>query len=220
MQTRPLRLDIVSDTICPWCYVGKRQLARALPSLADEGFQFAIAWRPFQLNPDMPIEGVSRREYRTAKFGSWERSQALDAQVAAAGAAVGLTFRQDLMQRTPNTVASHALLRLALDQGVFALQDQLAQTLFVAYFTQGQDIGDPAILAAIADRAGITDAESTLNDPASLSAVRAEESAARRLGLNGVPSFILEGHFLFSGAQPAAAMAQALRQASSALAAV
>ena len=111
------RLDIVSDTICPWCYVGKRRLAAALPILEAEGLTFDVAWRPFQLNPTMPREGLDRRAYRSAKFGSWEKSQALDAQVTEAGASAGLVFRHDLMAKTPNTVASHALIRLARETG-------------------------------------------------------------------------------------------------------
>lgn len=215
MPDQPLRLDIVSDTICPWCWIGKRHLAAALPRLAAEGLAFAVTWRPFQLNPDMPAGGVDRHAYRTAKFGSWQRSQAMDAQVARAGAAAGLDFRFDRMARTPNTIASHVLLRLALDQAGPACQDQLAETLFTAYFNQGADIGDPATLAALGAAAGVDTAP--LSDPAMQDAVRAEEATARRLDLNGVPSFILEGHPLFSGAQPVEVMVQALRQATRAL---
>src|SRR5947209_5080393 len=96
-------LEVVSDAICPWCYVGKRRLAKALTLLAQDGLTFAVRWLPFQLNPDMPKGGIDRRAYRTRKFGSWERSQALDARVAAVGAGEGLAFRHDLMARTPNT---------------------------------------------------------------------------------------------------------------------
>ena len=111
------RLDIVADTMCPWCYVGKRRLAAALPILEAEGLTFDVTWRPFQLNPTMPREGLDRRAYRSAKFGSWEKSQALDAQVTEAGASAGLVFRHDLMAKTPNTMASHALIRLAHETG-------------------------------------------------------------------------------------------------------
>ena len=215
MPDHALQLDIVSDTICPWCWIGKRHLAAALPLLAAEGLTFATTWRPFQLNPTMQAGGVDRRIYRTAKFGSWERSQAMDAQVARAGASVGLDFRFDRMVRTPNTVASHVLLRLALEQAGPARQDQLAETMFAAYFNQGADIGDLATLAAIGAAAGIDTA--TLPDPTAHDAVRAEEAATRRSDLDGVPSFILEGHLLFSGAQPVGTMVQALRQATVAL---
>ena len=215
MPDHALQLEIVSDTICPWCWIGKRHLAAALPLLAAEGLAFAVTWRPFQLNPAMPAGGVDRHTYRTAKFGSWERSEAMDAQVARAGASAGLDFRFDRMVRTPNTIASHVLLRLALDQIGPAHQDQVAETLFAAYFNQGADIGDPATLAAIGAAAGIDTA--ALSDPAAHDAVRAEEAGARRNDLDGVPSFILEGHPLFSGAQPVETMVQALRQATLAL---
>ena len=142
------RLDIVSDTICPWCYVGKRRLAAALPVL---GLTFDVTWRPFQLNPTMPREGLDRRAYRSAKFGSWEKSQALDAQVTEAGASAGLVFRHDLMAKTPNTVASHALIRLARETGDAAMQDRVVEALFSAYFTQGLDVGDLAVLADLAE---------------------------------------------------------------------
>ena len=211
MPGNALPLDIVSDTICPWCWIGKRHLAAALPLLAAEGLAFAVAWRPFQLNPAMPAGGADRHAYRTAKFGSWERSQAMDAQVAHVGASAGLDFRFDRMVRTPNTIASHVLLRLALEQIGPAGQDQLAETLFAAYFNQGADVGDTAVLTAIGSAAGIDTA--ALSDPATQTAVRAEEAAARCNDLDGVPSFILNGHLLFSGAQPVDTMVRALRQA-------
>lgn len=216
----PLRLEIVSDTICPWCYIGKRRLGRALDQLAAEGLAFELLWRPFQLNPTMPPEGLDRRSYRAAKFGSWERSQALDAQVAAAGAEDGLVFRHDLMARTPNTVASHALIHLAHELGGAALQDRVVEALFAAYFTQGRDVGDRAVLADLAEAAGMdrTRVATHLADPASGAAVRRDEELARRLDLHGVPSFVLAGHYLFSGAQPTPAIVQALREASAALA--
>ena len=212
----PLNLDIVSDTICPWCYVGKRHLEAALPVLAAEGLRFEITWRPFQLNPDMPQAGVERRAYRTQKFGSWERSLQLDAQIAEAGRGAGLTFRHDLMQRTPNTVTSHVLLGLAHEVGGASVQGRVAEALFVAYFMAGADIGDPAVLTAVAAGAGIDTAQVTaaLADPARNEAVRREDQAARSQGYNGVPSFVLEGYFLFSGAQPVATMVQVLRDAS------
>lgn len=207
------RLDIVSDTICPWCYVGKRRLAAALSLLGAEGITFDVAWRPFQLNPTMPREGLDRRAYRSAKFGSWEMSQALDAQVTEAGASAGLVFRHDLMAKTPNTVASHALIRLAHETGDAAMQDRVVEALFSAYFTQGLDVGDHAVLADLAEGAGIkrSRASAFLSEPASFDAVIEDEKLARGLGLNGVPSFVLGGNYLFSGAQPTSAVVRALR---------
>jgi predicted DsbA family dithiol-disulfide isomerase len=213
------RLDIVSDTICPWCYVGKRRLAAALPILEAEGLTFDVTWRPFQLNPTMPREGLDRRAYRSAKFGSWEKSQALDAQVTEAGASAGLVFRHDLMAKTPNTVASHALIRLARETGDAAMQDRVVEALFSAYFTQGLDVGDPAVLADLAEGAGIerSRASAFLSEPASFDAVIDDEKLARGLGLDGVPSFVLGGNYLFSGAQPTSVMVRALREASAKL---
>lgn len=212
-------MDIVSDTICPWCYVGRRRLQAALPILEAEGLTFDVTWRPFQLNPTMPKEGLDRRKYRSAKFGSWEKSQALDAQVAAASASAGLVFRHDLMMKTPNTVASHALIRLAHDIGGAAMQDRIVETLFAAYFTQGRDVGNHAVLTEIAEGAGIDRARAAafLSDPASLDAVTYDENLARGLGLNGVPSLVLGGTYLFSGAQPVPVMLRTLREASAKL---
>ncbi len=216
-----LHLSIVSDPICPWCYVGKAHLAQVLPMLASEGLVFDILWRPFQLNPDMQAEGVDRRIYRTRKFGSWERSQQLDAGVARSAAAAGLPIRHDLMQRTPNTIASHILLAFAHEHGGAPLQDRVVDALFAAYFVDGQDIGDPETLAGLAATSGLDHAATlaALADPARAAAVHQDERLARDLRLDGVPSFVLDGHLLFSGAQPPAVMAQALRQAAAVFAA-
>ncbi len=211
----PRELDVVSDTICPWCYVGKRHLDAALAILADEDLHFALHWRPFQLNPGMPAGGVDRRTYRIAKFGSWERSQALDAQVAAHGAAAGLAFRHDRMARTPNTVASHVVLRLAREIGGAPLQDRVVEALFTAYFEDGQDVGDPDTLVTIATAAGLDPVatRAALADPARHDAVLVEERRARALHLDGVPSVVLDDRLLFSGAQPVPNIVEALRAA-------
>ncbi|RAI56295.1 disulfide bond formation protein DsbA [Roseicella frigidaeris] len=205
------RIDVVSDAICPWCWVGKRNLRRALDLLAAEGEAFEVHWRPFQLNPDMPPEGVEREAYRAAKFGSLERSRELDAQVAAAGRAAGLEFRHALIRRTPNTVAAHRLIRLAGETGP-ALQDRVVEALFQAYFHDGQDIGDRAVLAAIAAGEGL-EAGAHLMGEDGRAEVLAEDLGFRRAGISGVPSFALEGHVLFSGAMPGERIADALRRA-------
>jgi predicted DsbA family dithiol-disulfide isomerase len=211
-----LHLDLISDTICPWCYVGKRHLEAALPILVAEGLTFKIRWRPFQLNPDMPKEGRDRRAYRSAKFGSWEKSLALDAQVASAGAADGLQFHHELMAKTPNTLASHILIRLAHDIGGATLQDRMIEALFAAYFTLGRDVGDAQVLADIGQAAGIDRAVTfaALEKPANSAGVTEDENLARRIGLNGVPSIVLNGEYLFSGAQPVSTIVTALREAS------
>lgn len=207
-----MQLDIVSDVICPWCYIGKRQLERALAVLADEGLTFTVRWNPFQLNPDMPAEGVERTAYRIAKFGSAEKTAALDARVTEAAANAGLTFRLDLIRRTPNTLNAHRVIWLAGRNGI---QDAVVEALFAAYFTRGADIGDPGVLTDCAAGAGLDrDAVSTLlaGDEAAAE-LRAADRAAREAGVNGVPSFFLDGYGLFSGAMPANDMAEALRRA-------
>jgi predicted DsbA family dithiol-disulfide isomerase len=206
-------LDVVSDAICPWCWIGKRHLDAALEMLAErDGLRFAVRWRPFQLNPGMPPEGVERAAYRAAKFGSLEQSRRLDAQVAEAGRAVGLEFRHDRMERTPCTVEAHRLVQLAAPSG---RQHAVMEAVFRAYFHERRDIGDCAVLAEIGAAEGL--------DPETLAAFRegeaaraevlAEDHALRSAGLSGVPSFVLDRHLLFSGAIPADQMAEALRRA-------
>ena len=210
---QPGRIDVVSDAICPWCWVGKRNLEGALAILAAEGERFAVHWRAFQLNPDMPAEGVDRASYRAAKFGSEERGRELDAQVAAAGRAAGLEFRHDLMRRTPNTIAAHRLIRWAGEQGL-ALQAAVQEALFRAYFQEGRDIGQPEVLAALAGEAGLdaAAAAAVLAGGEGAEEVRAEDAGFRQAGLSGVPTFALEGHVLFSGAMPAERIAEAIRR--------
>ena len=206
------RIDIVSDAICPWCYVGKRQLERALTMLAEDGLHFSVHWNPFQLNPDMPKEGRDRAAYRAWKFGSAERMREADARVAQAAANVGLPFRQDLMLRTPNTIDAHRLIWFAGQNGV---QDATMEAVFKAYFIQGRDIGDASVLADCAAEAGLDRdavAEFLAGDVAAQE-MRAADQAAREAGVNGVPSFFLDGYGLFSGAMPAETMAEALRKA-------
>ncbi len=203
-------LDVISDAICPWCWIGKAHLEAALEELRGEGLVFQVRWRPFQLNPDMPEEGVERAAYRAQKFGSVERGRQLDAQVAEAGRAAGLTFRHDLMQRTPNTVAAHRVVRAAEAAGV---QQPVVEALFRAYFQEGQDIGDPATLDAIAAGAGLPGMAAMLAGEDHRREVLAEDMAARRGGITGVPSFLMDRHLLFSGAMPGPRMAEAFRQA-------
>ncbi len=206
------QLDVYSDVICPWCYIGKQHMQKALTTLAAEGLRFQVGWRPFQLNPDMPRAGVARDEYRAAKFGSLAHSRKLDQQVADAARAAGIEIRHERMQRTPNTMDAHRLIRWA---GELGQQDALVDRLFEAYFVEGQDIGDRAVLAAAAVAADL-DREAALAYLESNSGeaeVAAEDAAVRRAGLNGVPTFVLDGHVLFSGAVPPDVFAEALQKA-------
>jgi predicted DsbA family dithiol-disulfide isomerase len=206
-----LRIDIVSDAICPWCYIGKRQLERALATLEEEGLQFSVHWNPFQLNPDMPKEGRDRMAYRAQKFGSAEKARALDERVGNAAAGVGLQFRQDLMLRTPNTLDAHRLIWFA---GREDRQDAVMEAVFKAYFTQGRDIGDRDVLADCAAEGGLdrTTVADFLAVDMAANEMLAADRAAREAGVNGVPSFFLDGYGLFSGAMPAETMAEALRK--------
>src|SRR5271169_6148765 len=178
-----LVVDVTSDLICPWCFVAKRRLEKASSIL---GKSLDIRWHPFQLNPDMPVEGLDRRLYRTAKFGSWEQSQRLDAQVAAAGAEVGIKFRHDLMKRTPNTFRGHVLLAASLKEDLHT-QNLVAERLFQAYFLNGEDVGDPATLLGIAREFGVT-AISRLEDldsPGFVCEVKTAERKAASAGIRG-----------------------------------
>jgi predicted DsbA family dithiol-disulfide isomerase len=206
-----LRIDIVSDAICPWCYIGKRQLERALETLSQEGLHFSVHWNPFQLNPDMPKEGRDRATYRAMKFGSTERAREIDERVAGAAANVGLGFRLDLMLRTPNTLDAHRLIWLAGRENV---QDAVMESVFAAYFIQGRDIGDRDVLADCAAQAGMDRAAVAdfLAGDTAAQEMLAADRAAREAGVNGVPSFFLDGYGLYSGAMPAETMAEALRK--------
>jgi predicted DsbA family dithiol-disulfide isomerase len=206
-----LRIDIVSDAICPWCYIGKRQLERALTTLAQEGLDFSVHWNPFQLNPDMPKEGRDRAAYRAQKFGDPERVREMDARVTGAAANVGLAFRLDLIRRTPNTLDAHRLIWLAGREGV---QDAVMEAVFIAYFTQGRDIGDHDVLADCAALGGMDRASAAdfLSGDVAAQEMLAADRAAREAGVNGVPSFFLDGYSLYSGAMPAETMAEALRK--------
>lgn len=199
-----LEVDVVSDIICPWCFIGKRRLERAGEIL---GCAIDIRWHPFELNPDMPGEGVSRREYRTAKFGSWEYSQQLDARVAQNGREAGIEFRHDLMARTPNTVRGHVLLAAALRHGLGA-QNRVAERLFVGYFTLGEDTGDVQTLLAIAGECGVGPVN--LADESLIQRVREEEKSARLHEVQGVPFISFRGQLVSAGAAPAEQLAARL----------
>jgi predicted DsbA family dithiol-disulfide isomerase len=212
-QAKPVgRIDVISDVICPWCYIGKRHLERALVILANQHLHFTVAWHPFQLNPDMPREGVDRAQYRIAKFGSAERSRQLDERITETAATVGLEFHLDRLTRTPNTLNAHRVIRLAAQKDV---QDGVVEALFEGYFCNGADIGDTEVLTTLAVEGGLErdDILALLAGDAGAKEVTAADRMARNAGIQGVPSFALQGHVLFSGAVPADEMAQAFRRA-------
>ena len=206
-----LAIEVISDAICPWCWVAKRRLDRVIAALAPDVTAFAT-WRPFELNPDIPKAGLDRRAYRSAKFGSWQRSQALDAQVAAAGRPEGLMFNHDKMERTPNTVDAHRLIWLAGQQGK---QDVVVEGLFAAYFSEGRDVGDANVLADVGASAGLNRAKvlAMLASDEGQAQVRSELQRAVNLRVSGVPTVLVDGVPLFSGAIRADLMEAELRKA-------
>jgi predicted DsbA family dithiol-disulfide isomerase len=207
-----IKVDVISDVICPWCYVGKRRLEKAVAALAGKQ-DVRVRWHPFQLNPQMPKGGMDRKEYRSAKFGSWERSLALDAQVAEAGRAEGIPFSHDRMERTPNTLDAHRLIRLADAEGV---QDAVVEAVFRAYFTEGRDISDVLTLLDVVAGAGLDRgrAESLLNGDEGMAEMRAAEEQARRDGVQGVPFYVINGTLAVSGAREPKDFLAAFEQAS------
>jgi len=193
-----VHIDIVSDVICPWCFIGKRRLAHALeqrPELA-----VSITWRAFQLNPEMPEGGMARADYVAAKFGGAAHAARIYAAIAAAGAGENIAFAFERIRRTPNTRDAHRLIRYATLTGN---ADPVVEALFAAYFEQGRDIGDRAVLADIAAECGFARAELAdwLAGDKALEEVLGEDRSARRLGIAGVPCFILDGGYSISGAQ-------------------
>jgi predicted DsbA family dithiol-disulfide isomerase len=202
---KTLLIEIASDVICPWCYIGKRRLEKALADLNGE-VDVRIEWLPFQLNPDMPAQGLARADYRRAKFGSAEKGRALDARVAQEGAGEGIAFAFDKMERTPNTVAAHQLIDLAQTQGKAG---PVVDALFRAYFEEARDIGNAGVLAEIAKDAGVENWPAGANAPQ----VAGREERVRELGISGVPTFIFDRTSGLSGAYPPDLLAQAIRQA-------
>jgi predicted DsbA family dithiol-disulfide isomerase len=206
-MSKPLLIEIASDVVCPWCYIGKRRLEKALESLKGE-VGARIEWLPFQLNPGMPSEGMARADYRRQKFGSVEKGRMLDARVAQEGAGEGIAFAFDRMQRTPNTIAAHKLIDLAQKQGK---GNAVVDALFRAYFEEAKDIGDEAVLKEIAERAGVTgSADEKIQEE-----VKEKEERVRDLGINGVPTFIFDRTSGLSGAYPPEQLAEAIREAAS-----
>ena len=209
-HTDGLVVDVTSDLICPWCFVAKRRIERAASIL---GKSLEMRWHPFQLNPEMPVDGLNRRLYRSAKFGSWEQSQRLDGQVAAAGKEVGIEFRHDLMKLTPNTFRGHMLLAAALREGL-EIQNRVAERLFQAYFIKGEDVGDPTTLLRIAREFGVSllGQVEDFDSPALVSEVKEAERMAVSAGISGVPQITFQGTVVATGAQQEELIAASMRQ--------
>jgi len=207
-----MKIEIVSDVVCPWCYIGKRRLEKALAVVGGDE-RPEVTWLPFQLNPGMPPAGMPRAEYRRAKFGSVERGRQLDARVAAEGRGEGIEFALERIERTPNTFAAHQLIDLAQERGAGGA---VVDALFRAYFEEARDTGERKVLLGIAEAAGLprADVEARWNDAAQARRVAQLEESMKALGISGVPTFLFDRKFGVSGAQPPEALASAMREAS------
>jgi predicted DsbA family dithiol-disulfide isomerase len=193
------RLDIFSDPVCPWCYIGKANLDRALADHPDHPFQ--IQWHPFQLNPDLPPEGVAKRAYLEAKFGGKARVDAIHERLREVARNAGVDMDPDKPARMPNTLSAHRLIHWA---GIEGLQSQIKGALMRAYWAEGRDIGDLATLAEIAGENGM-DAAATLrllNSEADADDIAARDADARAKGVNSVPTFLIAQQYVVTGAQP------------------
>ena len=210
MTDRGLTIEIYSDVVCPWCYVGKRRLERALSELKDVA-KAEVTWRPFQLNPTMPLVGMDRIAYLKAKFGSLESFGLMEEQLLAAGAEEQIPFAFEKIQRTPNTFAAHRLVWYSAQLGK---QDEVVETLFRAYFSEGRNIGDLKVLTHVAAEAGLDriETDTYLASDDGVVEVKEEEAVGRRLGISGVPYFVLNGSISISGAQPPDIFVSAIQQ--------
>ncbi len=201
-----IKLDIFSDPVCPWCYIGKTNLDRALEARPDH--PFAIEWHPFQLNPDMPPEGADRMAYLTAKFGAAGLGP-MHERLSGIAREAGLSIDFDAVPRIPNTLNAHRLIHWA---GLEERQSAMVSRLFRAYWREGKDIGDTATLAALAGDVGMDPAlaERLLASDADTDDIRARDRHARERGVTGVPCFIIANQYVVSGAQPPQVWSQVL----------
>ncbi len=206
---RPLQIDVVSDVVCPWCYIGKHRLERALDLVKDVPLE--VRWRPFFLNPWVPREGIAREDYLTKKFGSVEAYKSISGRVVQAAADEGLQYNNDLVKRQPNTINCHRLIHLAEKIGKAA---QMKQRLMELYFRDGGDLTDTNVLVQAAADIGLDadDVRRRLATDEDVDLITREANDASEKGISGVPTFVLANKYALSGAQPAEQLAAAIRQ--------
>lgn len=206
-----LRIDVVSDVVCPWCFLGQKRLDQAIAASPD--VDIAVSWRPFQLDPTIPPEGMDRAAYMRAKFGDGDRLRDAHARLEALGHAVGLDYHFDAIKVSPNTLDAHRVIRWAGATGP-EVQNKLVRNLFRLYFEQGVNIGDHSALADAAGEAGMDRAvvESLLASEADRDAVAEEAATASRMGVTGVPCFLFEGKYAVMGAQDVETLVDAIKQ--------
>jgi len=212
---RSITVDVVSDVVCPWCYIGKKRLENAIAELDD--VDVTVRWHPFFLNPWVPREGISREDYLTKKFGSVEAYHGMAARVAEAAAAEGLTYHPTEVRRQPNTLDCHRLIHWATAIG---RADEMKQKLMELYFRGEGDLTDSEVLVAAAAACGLDPDETRerLNSDEDVARVSRQAEQAAQAGVSGVPTFILGGSYGLSGAQPAAQLAKAIRHVAAELA--
>ncbi|RWA64270.1 DsbA family protein [Mesorhizobium sp.] len=208
-------VDVVSDVVCPWCFIGQKRLDRAIDAASD--IEVHVRWRPFQLDPTIPPEGMDRRAYMIAKFGSEERVRQIHARIEPLGEAEGIHFAFDAIKVAANTLDAHRVIRWAGAAGE-EVQNRLVRRLFQLNFEEGANLGDHAVLTAAAREAGMDASvvETLLPTDADVEAVRTEITTASRMGITGVPCFLLEGKYAVMGAQEADTLADAIRQVAAA----
>ena len=206
---QPVRIDVVSDVVCPWCFIGKRRLEKALAMKPD--IPVEVHWRPYFLNDWIPREGISREQYLTTKFGSPERYKDIAQRVVAAAASEGLTYAADKISRQPNTTDAHRLIRWADGIGKAA---EMKQRLMDLYFTEGADLTNQAVLVQAAAEVGLDpeDIRAALASDQDVAQIEAEALSAKDAGIEGVPCFIFGGKFAVSGAQEPTYLAEAIER--------
>jgi predicted DsbA family dithiol-disulfide isomerase len=209
VSTPAISVDVISDVVCPWCYLGKRRLERAIKLLPE--LEFSVRWHPFQLDPTIPPSGIERRDYLTRKFGSLDAIAATHANLTALGEREGIVFRFDAITRAPNTVDAHRLIRWA---GVAGLTEVTVERVFRSYFADGIDVGDRSVLARLAADLGMPgDIGTRLASEEDESEVAGEIAEAYRMGVSGVPCFIIDRRYAVVGAHPPETLVEAISQA-------
>ena len=212
-----MTIDVISDVVCPWCFIGRRRLGEALRQFAERepAVRPVVSWHPFQLNPDLAREGIDRRAYLEAKFGGPERAAQIYERVRAAGRSVGIDFAFERIRRQPNTLDAHRLISWSQSRGS---AEDLVEGLFRAYFLEGRFIGDRDVLADVAGEAGLPadDARAYLESDAGADTIEAMDRRVRELGVTGVPFFIFNGKVAVSGAHEAPALVAAITQSTAA----
>ncbi len=205
-----MQIDFISDTICPWCFIGKRRLMRAMA--ARPGILFDVRYRPYRLDPGVPKGGVDRKQYLAARFGAGGKLDEAHAAIAAEGEKEGIAFDWTAIRVTPNTIDSHRLIRWAETQGV---QDDVVERLFIAYFENGEDIGDVRVLADIADMSGMDGSQvaDLLESDTDVALVEREDSLAHEIGVTGVPAMIFANRIAVTGAREPEVLAMVMDKA-------